>query len=388
MNKHQAIALLVVLTTSCSVPRSFVTEADSGETQPKTQPLSRTQFVPQLQVDAASVYGQMIEYYLNGEKTTSVPTGTTAPAVRQSLEAVLSFKPGSTTLLPTYKDNRSELERIGRELTARLSGADKELETVRITGYASPDGNSQRNEELAVGRALRFRDYLSHKQVTPKEKIVLEQCVEDWDGLARLAAEAGKPYAADLARTIAGTADPDARRKALKAMDKGRTWKDMEQTLFARLRRMELKVELTKNEATATDETKEKEIDLGVLLARFNRSPEELSLEELLAIAPAYRPGTGQYREVYEQAAYRFPDCVEAQLNAGAAALAAGDTESARFFLQRVEGNEHAWINLGVLALMENDPETAAGWFRKALPVKPGLARRNLESMHVFLQTK
>ena len=77
-----------------------------------------------------------------------------------------------------------------------------------------------------------------------------------------------------------------------------------------------------------------------------------------------------------------------AQLNAGSAALAAGDTESARFFLKRVEGNEHAWINLGVLALMENDPETAAGWFRKALPVKPGLARKNLELMHVLYLTK
>ena len=153
----------------------------------------------------------------------------------------------------------------------------------------------------------------------------------------------------------------------------------MEQTLFARLRRMELEVVFETKEPIAVKTDAPVSAGLERLLTRYNNHPEALSLDELLAIAPVFRPGTEQYREIYEQAAYRFPDCAEAQLNAGAAALAVGDTESARFFLQRVEGNEHAWINLGVLSLMENDPEAAFVWFRKALPVKPSLARRNLE---------
>jgi len=102
-------------------------------------------------------------------------------------------------------------------------------------------------------------------------------------------------------------------------------------------------------------------------------------LDELQTIALVFRPGTEQFREVYEQAAYRFPDCAAAQLNAGAAALAAEDTEAARFFLSRVENDPRAWINLGVLSLMEHDAESASGWFRKALPYKPVLARRNLQ---------
>ena len=390
MNKQQAVALLIVLAmTGCTSSRKLM-ENERVDIVPEQQiPLSRTQSVPQVQVDAASVYEQMIEYYVNntGKIFLEKPSDQWQ-TVSRHLEAALLFKPGSTELSPVYGSNRTELERLERELSALLSDEAGRLQAVRITGYASPDGSSRRNEELAVGRALRFRNYLSRKQGIPEQKVIVEQCVEDWNGLVRLTAEGGKPYAAEVARAVTGTTDPDARRKALKAIGKGRAWKDMEQTLFARLRRMELEVVFETKETAVADETEQSSVDLSGLLARFNRHPEGLSQEELLAIAPAFRPGTEQYREVYEQAAYRFPDCVEAQLNAGSAALAAGDTESARFFLKRVEGNEHAWINLGVLALMENDPETAAGWFRKALPVKPGLARKNLELMHVLYLTK
>ncbi len=380
MNKHQAIALLIVLTTGCSTPRSFRVETDGEETLQKCQPLSRTQFVPQLQVDAASFYGQMIEYYEDhAGKVLSEKPSDKWQTISHHLEAALLFKPGSTELSPAYGSNRTELGRLDRELSVLLNDGTGRLQAVRITGYASPDGSSRRNEELAVGRALHFRNYLSRKQGIPEQKVIVEQCVEDWNGLVRLTAETGKPYAAKVAQVVNGTSDPDSRRKGLKAIGKGRAWKDMEQTLFARLRRMELEVVFETKEPIAVKTDAPVSAGLERLLTRYNNHPEALSLDELLAIAPVFRPGTEQYREIYEQAAYRFPDCAEAQLNAGAAALAVGDTESARFFLQRVEGNEHALINLGVLSLMENDPEAAFVWFRKALPVKPSLARRNLE---------
>lgn len=384
MNKHQAIAsLLVVLTTGCSAPQSFMTETDAEKVQQKHQPLSRTQSVAQLQVDAASVYGQMIEYYLNEVETTdALKVAPAMQTVSRQLNAALSFKPSSTELLPAYSGNRAELERITRELSTLMADSDSELQTVRITGYASPDGTTARNEELATGRALRFSSYLSRKLSLPRQKITVAPCVEDWDGLGRLVTEAKKPYAAQVATVLAGNSQPDARRKALKAIDKGRAWKDMEQTLFVRLRRMELEVVCLSEEPVAVSEAETASAntpDLNRLLALFNSRPEQLALDELLAIASVFRPGTEQYREVYELAAYRFPDCVPAQLNAGAAALAATDTEAARFFLERVQNDPRAWINLGVLSMMEHDTVRAEEWFRKAMPQKPVLARLNLQ---------
>ena len=116
-------------------------------------------------------------------------------------------------------------------------------------------------------------------------------------------------------------------------------------------------------------------IDFAHLLTAFQKEPERLALDELLRVALAFRPGTEQYREVYELAAYRFPDCEIAQLNAGTAALSMADTVAARYFLDRVKNNPKAWINLGILSLMENDPASATDWFKKAMPERPRQAR-------------
>lgn len=391
MNKHQTIVLLILFTTGCTTPRSFIPETAVEELSQKRVPLSRMQSVAQLQVDATSVYGQMIEYAVNPEETTLAEKSSgTQQAVSRRLGAALSFKPGSMELLPAYSGNRMELERLHRELAALMADAGDGVQTIRITGYASPDGTTACNEELAVGRALRFSNYLSLKLGIPRQKITLDTCREDWEGLKLLTAETQKPYAAQVAAVLAQTVDPDARRKALKALDKGRVWKDMEQTLFARLRRMELEVGCVVREpAQVTADVNRKNVaDLNRLLTLFNSRPEELSLDELLAVGQVFRPGTEQFREVYEEAAYRFPDCIPAQLNAGAAALATEDTEAARFFLGRIENDPCAWIDLGVLSLMEGDAAGAAGWFRKALPVKPVLARTNLQLLKMMETTR
>lgn len=390
MDKCQAIIMLGSLMMGCSAPRPFIVEEEMQLTH---VPLSRIQSVAQLQVDAASVYGQMIEYYLENEKV--IGSRTARPAlqtVSYLVEAVLSFKPGSAELLPSYNDNRVQLERLSRELVDFTSDAGVELQTVRIKGYASPDGTTARNEELAAARAQRFSNYLSREQGIPQEKITVDASVEDWEGLEQYVLDASKPYADRVVAVLAQTVGADARRKALKALDKGRVWKDMEQTLFARLRRMELEIEcrsvddmpVTEDMPVIEDIVPENTTDLNRLVTLFNNRSDQLTLNELLAVAPVFRPGTEQFREVYELAAYRFPDCIPAQLNAGAAALAAEDREAARFFLSRVEGDPRAWINLGVLSLLENDTVDAIAWFRKALPYKPVMARRNLNMVWQF----
>ena len=109
--------------------------------------------------------------------------------------------------------------------------------------------------------------------------------------------------------------------------------------------------------------------------------PEWLSLSEMYGAARYYRPGTEQYREVYEIAAYRFPEDVVANINASSAVMLTGDVKSARTYLQRVESDPRSWNNLGVLALMEGNTGEAEEWFRKAVGVEPQKARRNLQRL-------
>lgn len=382
MNKQEVLALAcLLLAGGCSAPRSFSVEDGvvREEKAGKSTPLVRTEVIGLLQVDAASVYRQMIEYFVPGVVLSDGLPKQTVQRETCRLEASLAFKPGSTELLPSYGGNRVELDRLRRELQG-LAAKGEGLQHVRITGYAAPDGNTAKNEELALGRAVRFRRYLSQESGIPEQKIVVDQCSEDWDGLNRLAREAGKPYASQVASVLARTSDPDSRRKALKALGGGKVWKDMEKSLFAGLRRMQLTVEYDRAVlSSGTGVSASSTADVLSLVTAFNERPETLGCDELASLAEVYRPGTEQYREVYEVAAYRFPDCALAQLNAGAAAIENGDVEAARFFLDRVQDDSRSWINLGVLCLLEDNNEEAVNWFRKAMPVRPAKARKNME---------
>ena len=98
-------------------------------------------------------------------------------------------------------------------------------------------------------------------------------------------------------------------------------------------------------------------------------------------MARYYRPGTEQYREVYEIAAFHFPDDVVANVNAASAVMLTGDLTSAWDYLRKVEADPRAWNNLGVLTLMEGDPSGAA------VGVEPRKARKNLEIAESYLES-
>lgn len=370
------VAALAVLTGGCSAVHTA-----SGENRDtiadKQVSLVREQIVAQVQVDAETVYRQMIEFFQVPEKsdTASVLEEIIRSEVRR-LDASLSFKPGSVELTASYGQNSKELAGLCNDLNALLADRNVTLQSVEVTGYSSPDGNTSKNEELATGRALRLCRYLGKEMRLPENIFVVRQSQEDWDGLKRAVSEARKPYAMRVMALLDSLSQPDARRKALGSLDKGKVWKDMENTLFAGLRRIQVNVVYQLTETGLVDSEENATcIDFAHLLTAFQKEPERLTLDELLRVALAFRPGTEQYREVYELAAYRFPDCEIAQLNAGAAALSMADTVAARYFLDRVKNNPKAWINLGILSLMENDPANAADWFKKAMPERPRQAR-------------
>ena len=363
----------LVFLSSCGVFRqSWRPETDkplpAAAGRDSVVPLVRHAEIPQLQVDAISVYSRMIDYFT---PETNKPVAT---ASTEKLTAYICFPAGSIRFNPSYGNNRAELEKL-KEHLSRLADGEKKIESVRLTGFASPDGSTTENERLAGNRAVDFKNYLQKlPELAGGVSVTIDWVGEDWKGLRKLIAKSGRSYTAEVLAILDTHTDADSRRKQLKALEKGVIYKDIEKSFFSRLRRMELAVTLNGSVATPAAPS----VDLPELAAMVYANPGQLTLDELLQVATIYRPGTEQYREVYELAAYRFPDCRIAQLNAAAASLALGDRESARYFLQRCGDNPRSYINQGVLLLMEGDAAGAGGYFRKAIPLNPRLARENL----------
>ena len=155
----------------------------------------------------------------------------------------------------------------------------------------------------------------------------------------------------------------------------GAPYKDMLKTIFPKLRRIEVVVQYDVRKV-AVDEA----VDL------IYTHPELLSLEEIYSVAKYYRPGTDQYREIYEIAAFHFPNDIVANVNAASAVMLTGDIQSAWNYLRKVDGSPKAWNNMGVLTLMEGNLEGAAQWFRKAVGVEPQKARANLQLVEGMLR--
>lgn len=336
-----------VYTTASVVHTGFETEQQGDVPAGRS---TRNIEIPLLQINAQSVYNRMINYITPNEEL--VPE-----VVSRNISVYVDFPAGSISVNPKYGNNRAELTKLEEHLKPLLQSDNGGVTKIRITGYASPDGNTKENERLAGNRSIQFKAYLRKQFNLPDNGLVTVDWVgEDWDGLKELIAKSDKKYSSRVLAIFQLTDDPDSRRKQIRAMDNGAVYKDIEKSFFSLLRRMELVVE-TKSQVISANNP--------LLIEQIYSQPEKVSLTDFFRAASLYRPGTDQYREVYEMAAYTYPSCAVAQLNAAAAALSQGD--------------RHAWNNLVVLALMDGDEETAITYFQKFASQTLRLVRENMK---------
>lgn len=282
----------------------------------------------------------------------------------------IDYPLGSDNILPDYRNNRTELQKLDSLLSPLSAGDYSSMEHIRVCGYASPDGTYIDNERLATSRAGFFASYICSTYGIPRFRLETTSVAEDWEGLSVLLQSEQPPYATTVLSIIQHAGIFNGREKQLMDLRGGEPYRDMLHRFFPRLRRLEVSVRWNIRAVSA-----------GEAYRLIYTHPEWLSLSEMYGAARYYRPGTEQYREVYEIAAYRFPEDVVANINASSAVMLTGDVKSARTYLQRVESDPRSWNNLGVLALMEGNTGEAEEWFRKAVGVEPQKARRNLQRL-------
>lgn len=351
---------LAILSVPARAVAETKTKTKKTQDQPCTSPLPKP-VRRQRSTIATPHYADMVSYL-------TPPAATSGKHRNRNATLYLDYPLGKDDIFPDYKNNRDELDKIDRLLSPLLDNGFSEIERIRICGYASPDGNYRDNERLSAHRAARFSEYVRIAYRLPRPLFDVSSVAEDWDGLIDLLQQTRPPYCQEALDIIRRYGIFDGRERQLMNLQGGVPYKAMLRELFPRLRRIEVAVSY-RVRAVSSDEAAE------LLYSHADL----LSLEEIYEVARYYRPGTDQYREIYEIAAYHFPDDVVANVNAASAVMLTGDLTSAWEYLRKVEADPRAWNNLGVLTLMEGNPEGAARWFRKAVGIEPRKARANLE---------
>ena len=246
-----------------------------------------------------------------------------------------------------------------------------EIIGVSIVGWASPEGELNRNQDLSSNRSKTAKDWFEGeydkyikevaKQTKAKPadlkreiKFDLEDKGEDWDGFLTSVGASSIQEKDKILNVIRSQADRDQRQQQIRNMIA--IYNEID-NLLPDLRRAVIKI-------SCTDAKTDEEI------ARLSvEKPEELSLAELLYSA-SLTSDVKTKASIYEAAIKLFPDDYRGYNDLACIKAFEKDKEAAKELLDKANSlspnNGVILNNQGVLAMMNNDYEAAKQAFEAA----------------------
>lgn len=241
-----------------------------------------------------------------------------------------------------------------------------EFKGIGVSAYASPDGETEKNANLAKDRATSGSNAMmgefkknKNKDNTfgkTKEQYVVGTTQEDWDGFKSLM-EASTMADKDLIlRVLTMYSDPNQRRTEIKNLSK--TYKELAEKILPKLRRSEITINVDKK--SRTDE---------MISALCTSHPDSLSVEELLYGANLTNDINTKV-QIYTAAEKQYASDWRTSNNLGVALLMQNKvTEAGEAFKRADAANANNPIianNLGVIQSKNGNRPAAMELYNKA----------------------
>lgn len=304
-----------------------------------------------------------------------VPEVEVVKARSESMTARLVFKVGKTVIDRNIFDNEAELANIYKFTENILTNPDLKITSIKMTGYASPEGGYQLNADLSRGRVNALKELLAQKYPKIDRNLYrIDNVPEDWDSVRRWVIKSDLPTRSQVIDII-DNYGPDERDAKIRALDRGVTYNRLLKEVYPGLRRVEYTINYTVMPFT---------VEKGKQVMKTN--PQYLSLNELYQIALTYPIDSQEYAAVFETAVRYFPNDPVANNNMAAIALRRNDPVTARRYLERVGDFAGAYNNLGVLNALEGNYDEAEKYFRKAAAAGSREAEYNIMNLQSLRQ--
>lgn len=260
----------------------------------------------------------------------------------------------------------SELKSAGMKdfhnQVAEVNAAEnKKISNIEISAYASPDGATDLNTDLAEKREANTNKYLSKELKKAKVDAVVDAkyTAEDWEGFQELVSKSNIQDKELILRVLSMYQDPEQREREIKNISS--VYKNLADDILPQLRRSRL---------TLNYEIIGKSDEEIAKLADADAS--KLSLEEIL-YAATLTNDNAKKAAIYTKATQQFPNDYRAYNNLGALAFQAGDVTKAESFLSKAASLKAApevSMNQGLLALAKGDKTAAETYLGKAAGAK------------------
>jgi len=272
----------------------------------------------------------------------------------KSTDATFNFEKGKSDVRATeLKD--ADITALVSWIQAAHSNPKIKINAIEINGYASPDGEVSKNDNLSYDRTASTRKAIIAMMKTAKltaytdtNMYKLNKYGEDFDGFkAQLAAsttiaEADKNL---FIRILEMTKDLEQREKEM--INLGKSYSELEKDVFPKIRRAMIVVKYT--EFGLTDDE---------LKAAASNNPNSLSVEELLFTANKLTSDLNEKARIYKVATTNFASDYRTHTNLGAASFQLNKTAEAKSSFEKaasLKDNGIAKNNLAATTILDGN---------------------------------
>ncbi|MDR2148763.1 MAG: DUF3868 domain-containing protein [Tannerella sp.] len=289
-------------------------------------------------------------------------------ARREIGNAYLEFPRGKNEIYPTLGDNPVELAKIDNMIKTISTNKDITVQSISMTGYASPESSEPFNNDLSRSRAESLMRYFMNNSGLPTHYFETRMGGEDWEGLRVLLEDFPLSNKQEILSLMNSIADFDTRERAISKVGGGRPYKIIYEQLYPKLRRTVCEVDYTV-----------KDFSIEEAKQNLEFAPQLLSLNEMYLVANTYEAGSPEFIRVFEIAREEFPDDPVANLNGAAAALEKGNITAAQKYLQQSDPSTNEYANnMGVYQMLKGDYREAERYLKRAEAAGMDAARQNL----------
>lgn len=272
--------------------------------------------------------------------------------------ATINFERGQSAVRPTELKDQ-DLTALISWIQAAQNNPKIKITGIEINGYASPDGEVSKNDNLSSDRTVAARKALT--ELMKKAKLTaytdtaayqLAKFGEDFEGFkSQLAVTASIPEADKnlFIRILEMTKDPEQREKDM--INLGKAYTELERDVFPMIRRAVVVVKYT--EYGLTDE----ELKNAVV-----NNPNSLSVEELLFTAGKLTTDLNEKARIYGIAAANYAQDHRTHTNLGASQFILNNTKDAAAAFKKandLKANPITENNLAASLILEGNRAAA-----------------------------
>lgn len=295
------------------------------------------------------------------------PQAETRKARALSGEAYLDFPVNKTVIYPEYRRNTAELAKIRATIDTIRTDKDFSITRISLKGYASPEGRYAANVRLSEGRTDALKDYLMSEYGFEASLFRTNAGAENWAGLRKYVAQSGLADKEAILAIIDSEEEPDAKEQRIRR-EHAASYRILLQDCYPALRRTDYTVDYVIR-GFNVEEAKE------VIKTR----PQNLSLQEMFAVAQTYQPGSEEFNHVFDVAVRLYPADPIANLNAANAFLERKEAAQALKFLDKAGDTPQADNARGVAMILLERYDEAERYLRRAAQAGVSEANENLK---------